>query len=232
MEKTDLKSFTYEEAADFLARIGEPAYRAKQLYDWMHVKKAAAFDEMTNLPKNLRKKLEKECAYTALTAKSIQQSARDGTRKYLFELADGNHIESVLMRYRHGNSVCVSSQVGCRMGCRFCASTLDGVERNLTPGEILDQIYRIEADIGERVSNVVIMGMGEPFDNYDNVLRFIRMATDAHGANISGRNITLSTCGLVPRIYDLAEEDLTITLAVSLHAATQEKRMQLMPVAK
>ncbi len=230
--RTDIKSLTYEKLSAFVAELGEPAYRAKQIYEWMHVKGVSSFDGMTNLPKGLRARLTELCDFTCLEAVRIQQSKEDGTRKYLFALSDGKMIESVLMRYHHGNSVCVSSQVGCRMGCRFCASTLNGVERGLTPGEMLDQIYRISADTNERVSNVVIMGMGEPLDNYEAVVRFIRMLSDEHGLNISGRNITLSTCGLVPGIYDLADEGLTITLAVSLHAATQEKREKLMPVAK
>ena len=161
-----------------------------------------------------------------------QISRQDGTRKYLFALADGNMVESVLMRYHHGNSVCISSQVGCRMGCRFCASTLDGLERNLAPSEMLDQIYRIERDIGERVSNVVVMGTGEPLDNYDNLLTFIRMLTDEHGCHISQRNVTVSTCGIVPRIRQLAEEKLQITMALSLHASNQKKRLELMPIAR
>ena len=231
-DKTDIKSMTFAELTAWMTAAGEPAYRAKQLYEWMHIKKAASFSEMTNLPKKLRQTLEERCVYTVLTPEVIQESKEDGTRKYLFVLPDGKLIESVFMRYHHGNSVCVSTQVGCRMGCAFCASTLNGVERNLTAGEILDQIYRIEEDTKERVSNVVIMGMGEPLDNYDSVVRFIRMLSDEHGLHISQRNITLSTCGIVPRIYDLADEDLTITLAVSLHAARQEEREKLMPVAK
>jgi 23S rRNA (adenine2503-C2)-methyltransferase len=160
-----------------------------------------------------------------------QESAIDGTRKYLFALKDGNVVESVLMRYKHGNSVCISSQVGCRMGCRFCASTLDGLERNLMPSEMLDQIYSIQAHTGERVSNVVVMGTGEPMDNYDNLLTFIRLLTDEKGLNISQRNITVSTCGIVPNMRRLADEKLQITLALSLHASTDAKRRELMPIA-
>lgn len=187
---------------------------------------------MTNLPKSLRRQLDEETDYTCLRQVDCQISRQDGTRKYLFALADGNMVESVLMRYHHGNSVCISSQVGCRMGCRFCASTLDGLERNLAPSEMLDQIYRIERDIGERVSNVVVMGTGEPLDNYDNLLTFIRMLTDEHGCHISQRNVTVSTCGIVPRIRQLAEEKLQITLALSLHASNQKKRLELMPIAR
>lgn len=229
--RPDLKSMTFDELAGYMTTLGEPSFRTKQLYEWMHQKKAVSFDEMTNLPKKLREKLEESCEFTVLKPLQVQTSKEDGTKKYLFELSDKNRIESVFLPYHHGNSVCVSSQVGCRMGCKFCASTIDGVERNLTTGEMLDEVYRIEADTRERVSNVVIMGMGEPLDNYSAVVRFIRMLSDERGLNISGRNITLSTCGLVPKIYDLADEGLTLTLALSLHAPTQEKRQQLMPVA-
>lgn len=230
-EKTDIKSMTLEELMDYCTSLGEKPFRAKQIYEWMHVRLASSFDEMTNLPKNLREKLKEEASLTILTEEDLQISKIDGTRKYLFALSDGNMVESVLMKYEHGNSVCISSQVGCRMGCRFCASTLDGLVRGLRPSEMLDQIYRIQADIGERVSNVVVMGTGEPLDNYDNLIRFIHLLTDPNGLNISQRNVTVSTCGLVPRIYDLAKEDLQITLALSLHASTQEKRRELMPIA-
>ena len=230
-DKTDIKSLTLEELKELLREMGEKPFRAAQLYQWMHEKLAVSFDEMSNLPKGLREKLEKRCTYTVLKPVCIKVSEIDGTRKYLFELRDGNVIESVLMRYHHGNSVCVSSQVGCRMGCRFCASTLDGLERSLLPSEILDQVYRIQADIGERVSNVVVMGSGEPLDNYDNLIRFIRILTAEGGLNISQRNITVSTCGIVPGILKLAEEGLPITLALSLHAPSDEVRKSLMPVA-
>ena len=231
MENTDLKSMTLPELSDELLAMGEKAFRAKQLYQWMHQKLAASLDEMTNLPKNLRERLAGEYIWTALETVDVKISAVDGTRKYLFRLADGNVIESVLMRYKHGNSVCVSSQAGCRMGCRFCASTLDGLARNLLPSEILEQVYRIQRDTGERVSNVVVMGSGEPMDNYDNVVRFIRLLSAPEGLNISQRNITVSTCGLVPQIRRLAEEGLQITLALSLHAPNDEVRRQLMPIA-
>ncbi len=170
-------------------------------------------------------------AYTAVRTVRVQESKVDGTRKYLFALSDGNVVESVWMRYKHGNSVCISSQVGCRMGCRFCASTLDGLERNLLPSEMLDQVYAIARDTGERVSNVVVMGTGEPLDNYDNLLKFLRLLTDENGLHISQRNVTVSTCGIVPRMRQLAGEHLQITLALSLHAVTDEKRRKLMPVA-
>lgn len=231
-KKTDIKSLPFEAVGEYIAGLGEKKFRAKQLYEWMHVHKAASYDEMTNLPKSLRQRLCEETDYTCLRQVDCQISRQDGTRKYLFALADGNMVESVLMRYHHGNSVCISSQVGCRMGCRFCASTLDGLERNLAPSEMLDQIYRIERDIGERVSNVVVMGTGEPLDNYDNLLTFIRMLTDEHGCHISQRNVTVSTCGIVPKIRQLAEEKLQITLALSLHASNQKKRLELMPIAR
>ncbi len=229
---TDIKSMNIDELTEYMDSLGEKPFRAKQLYEWIHVHLARDYDEMTNLSKTLRSRLKEEAGLTTLKPVDIQISKEDGTRKYLFALPDGNMVESVLMRYEHGISVCISSQVGCKMGCRFCASTIDGFLRNLTPSEMLDQIYAISRDVNERVSNVVVMGTGEPLDNYDNLLRFIRLITDDNGLNISQRNITVSTCGLVPRIYDLAEEKLTITLALSLHAPTQEKREQIMPVAK
>lgn len=231
MEPFDLKSATYEKLTEYIVSIGEKPFRAKQLYEWMHVRHAASIDEMTNLSKSLRAQLKEKCLYTVLRQIDVQVSKQDGTRKYLFGLSDGNMIESVLMRYKHGNSVCISSQAGCRMGCRFCASTLDGLARNLTPAEMLEQVYRIGCDIGERISNVVVMGSGEPLDNYDNLLDFIKMLTDEHGLNISQRGLTVSTCGLVPRMRELADLKLQITLALSLHASTQEKRRALMPVA-
>lgn len=231
MEKKDLKSMTLEELTEFVKELGEKPFRAKQLYQWMHEKLAASLDECTNLPKAFREKLAENSTYTSLRTVKMLESGIDGTRKYLFGLDDGNVIESVLMKYHHGNSVCISSQVGCRMGCRFCASTLDGLTRNLRPSEMLDQIYRIQRSTGERVSNVVVMGTGEPLDNYDNLLRFISLLTDENGLHISQRNVTVSTCGLVPEIYKLAQEKLQITLALSLHATTDEKRRKLMPIA-
>lgn len=231
MEKTDIKSLNLDELTLLVTASGEKAFRAKQLYEWIHRKLAAGYDEMTNIPKSLKARLEETCSYTSLVTVDEKISAIDGTRKYLFGLSDGNVIESVLMRYKHGNSVCISSQVGCRMGCRFCASTLDGLERNLQPSEMLDQVYRIQAITGERVSNVVIMGSGEPMDNYDNVVKFIRLLTDENGLHISQRNITLSTCGIVPGILKLADEGLAVTLALSLHAPNDEVRKTLMPVA-
>lgn len=226
----DIKSMTLEELKEEFKMQGLPAFRANQVYQWMHQKLAAGFEDMTNLSKDLRRELEEKYEYTCLTPVRIQESKLDGTKKFLFELNDGNFVESVFMRYQHGNSVCISSQVGCKMGCRFCASTLDGWERNLLPSEMLDQIYAITRSVGERISNVVVMGTGEPLDNIEHLIRFIRLLTNEDGLHISQRNITVSTCGLVPQIRRLAEEKLQITLALSLHATTNEKRRELMPV--
>ena len=230
--KKDIKSLDLEELKAELEGMGEKAFRAKQMYEWMHVKLARSFDEMTNLSAKFREQCKQNYEYTCVNPVKIQESRIDGTKKFLFELADGNVVESVWMQYKHGNSVCISSQVGCRMGCRFCASTLDGLERNLKPSEMLDQIYAITRLTGERVSNVVVMGTGEPLDNYDNLLKFIRLLTDENGLHISQRNVTVSTCGIVPNIYRLADEKLQITLALSLHGATDVKRQELMPIAK
>ena len=232
MEPTDIKSQSLEELKKTVEALGEKPFRAKQLYEWMHVKLAKSFEEMTNLSMTFRGKLKESCILTTLTALDVQTSKIDGTQKYLFALHDGNVVESVLMRYKHGNSVCISSQVGCKMGCRFCASTIGGWTRNLTPAEMLEQVYRIQETSGERVSNVVVMGTGEPLDNYDTLLRFIHMISDENGLHISQRNITVSTCGLVPKMEALADEKLQITLALSLHASSQEKREALMPIAK
>lgn len=231
MEKTDLKSLDYQELQQALELLGQKAFRARQIYQWFHEKLADTPAEMTNIPDSLKKILSEQYQCTNLEIIDVLTSKADGTQKYLFRLADGNVIESVLMKYKHGHSVCISSQVGCRMGCRFCASTLGGLTRNLLPGEMLDQVYKIQKYSKERVSNLVVMGTGEPLDNYDNLLKFIHMLSDEHGLNISQRNITVSTCGIVPRMYDLAKEKLQITLALSLHASSQEKRMELMPVA-
>ena len=232
MEKTDIKSLNYEEVQALLTEMGEKAFRGKQIYQWMHQKLADGFEDMNNIPKALKQKLEERCSFTWLEPVEILTSQVDGTQKYLFRLQDGHVIESVLMKYQHGNSVCISTQVGCRMGCRFCASTIGGRTRNLEPSEMLEQVYRIQKISGERVSNLVMMGTGEPLDNYENVIRFIHLLSDEHGLNISQRNITLSTCGLVPQMKQLAEEGLAITLALSLHASSQEKREELLPIAK
>ena len=230
-QMNDIKSYTLSELERELTGQGEKKFRARQMYEWMHQKLAADFDEMTNLPKDLRGRMKEQYEYTSLKLLKRQISKADGTQKFLFRCADGNVMESVWMKYKHGNSVCISSQIGCRMGCRFCASTLDGLKRNLKPSEMLDQIYCITRLTGERVSNVVVMGTGEPLDNYDNLLRFITLLTDENGLHISQRNITVSTCGLVPKMYALADEKLQITLALSLHASNDEKRRKLMPIA-
>ena len=229
--RTDIKSMSAEELEEFIVNLGDKKFRGAQIFQWLHQKLVTSFDEMTNLSKALREKLEKECRITALRAEAVQVSKLDQTSKYLFELYDKNLIESVLMKYHHGNSVCISSQVGCRMGCRFCASTLDGCVRNLTPSEMLDQIYTIQKMSGERVDNVVVMGSGEPLDNYENLLKFISLLNSEKGLNISARNITVSTCGLVPEIFKLADRKLQITLAVSLHAPNDELRKTMMPIA-
>lgn len=231
MEKKDIGSFSWEELQEEIRQMGEKPFRAKQIYEWLHVRLADSFEEMTNLSKALREKLKETYEIRKVEMQDRQVSALDGTNKFLFCLQDGNMVESVLMRYKHGNSVCISSQAGCRMGCRFCASTLGGLERNLTTSEMLGQIYQIQRITGERVHNVVVMGTGEPLDNYENFVKFIRMISDEHGLNISQRNLTASTCGIVPGILRLAEEKFQITLALSLHGSNQEKRKALMPVA-
>ncbi len=231
MEQLDIKSLYQEELKEKMSSLGEKPFKGKQLFEWLHKKTAKSYGEMTNLSQSLRQRLEEMEPLTPLEPVEVQTSALDGTRKYLFRLGDGHVIESVWMKYHHGNSVCISSQVGCRMGCRFCASTIGGLTRNLTASEMLDQVYRIQELTGERVSNVVVMGTGEPLDNYDNLLRFLRILSDEAGQNISQRNITVSTCGIVPMIRRLADEKLGITLALSLHAPNDEKRRELMPIA-
>ena len=231
INRKDIKSLTLSQLKEEMEALGEKSFRAGQLYEWMHGKLAEGYEEMTNIPRRLTEQCVQRYDYTTLKTVQMQESRLDGTRKYLFALSDGNLVESVWMRYKHGNAVCISSQVGCRMGCRFCASTLDGLERKLLPSEMLEQIYAITRQTGERVSNVVVMGTGEPMDNFDNLLQFIMLLTDENGLHISQRNITVSTCGIVPRMYQLADRQLQITLALSLHAATDEKRRELMPVA-
>ena len=232
MAKIDIKSMNINELETLLKDLGEPKFRAKQIFDWLHAKQVDSFEEMTNLSKGLREKLAETASINGVEIVRKLVSQIDGTRKYLFALSDGAIIESVLMKYEHGNTVCISTQVGCRMGCKFCASTLDGVERGLTAGEMLSQIYAIQKDCGERVHGTVLMGSGEPLDNYDNVVKFLRLINDPKGQNMGQRHITLSTCGLVDKMYDLAEEDLQITLAVSLHAPNDGIRTQTMPIAK
>ena len=208
-----------------------PKYRTKQIFQWVQEKDVEDFQAMENLPKDLREKLSKD--FTLKLPKLYRRyvSQIDGTEKFLFELSDGHRIESVFMEYRHGNTACISTQVGCKMGCAFCASTLSGLARNLSSGEMLGQIVAMEKITGKKISNVVLMGSGEPLDNYDGVLRFIRLISGKTGRNLSQRNITLSTCGIVPKIRELAEEGLGITLALSLHASTDEKRKKIMPIA-
>jgi len=220
-----------EQLTSWVHQLGQPEYRGKQIYHWLHQKYVTDFSEMSNLPKKLMHQLEEEAHITQLKIVECQLSKKDRTRKYLYELEDGQLIETVWMAYRHGNSVCVSSQAGCRMGCTFCASGMLGLARQLTTGEILEQVYKIEKEMGERVSHVVLMGTGEPLDNYQPVLNFIRQITDVEGKNLSQRHITLSTCGLVKEMFQLAEEKLQITLAVSLHASQDRVRKQTMPIA-
>ena len=228
---TDIRSMTLEELKEAMTTLGEKPFRAKQIYEWLHVRLVDDFDEMTNLSRALREKLRENYALWPLQALRVQTSKIDGTKKFLFALSDRQVVESVWMQYHHGDSVCISSQVGCRMGCKFCASGIGGLVRNLTVGEMLAQVYAIQKLTGERVSNVVVMGTGEPFDNYDTLIQFLRMLTDTNGLNISQRNITVSTCGIVPKIRAFAEEDLQVTLALSLHASDNEKRKELMPIA-
>ncbi|MCD7830271.1 MAG: 23S rRNA (adenine(2503)-C(2))-methyltransferase RlmN [Clostridiales bacterium] len=226
---TDIKSMSRPELAAFLSELGQPRFREKQVFQWLH-RGVERFDEMSNLPKSLREQLEERCTLTVPRVARKQVSKIDGTIKYLWELADGNCVESVLMRYKHGNTICVSSEVGCLMGCAFCASTLGGLVRRLTPAEILDQVIFTQKDSSLPISNIVMMGIGEPLDNYDNVMRFLALVNDPDGLNIGMRHISLSTCGLVEKIDRLAEEQLQLTLSVSLHAPDDATRSRLMPV--
>ena len=224
----DLLSLLPEELETLLSDAGQPRYRAKQIFDWC--RRGTPIPEMSNLPAALRAYLSDHCEWRLPTVEVKQVSRLDGTVKYLFRLLDGNCVESVLMHYRHGTTLCISSEVGCPMGCKFCASTIGGKVRNLTPSEMLGQVIAAGNDAGERIDGVVLMGIGEPLDNYDNVLKFLRLAGHPDGLNIGYRHISLSTCGIVPRIYDLAREDLPITLSVSLHAPTDEARSAIMPI--
>ena len=228
---TDIKSMNQAEMVDYFRELGEPAFRAKQVFQWLH-RGAVSFDDMTNLSKGLREKLSGSCYITAPVVERKQVSAQDGTIKYLWKLRDGNCIETVLMRYHHGNTVCISSQVGCRMGCAFCASTLGGKVRNLTPSEMLDQVLFTQLDSGVPISNIVLMGIGEPLDNFDTVMRFLELVNHPDGLNIGMRHISLSTCGLVEKIDKLADLRLQLTLSVSLHAPDDETRSRIMPVNK
>ena len=226
---TDIKSMTQQELARFLKELGEPAFRAKQVFTWLH-RGVTSFEDMTNLSKPLREKLAERCFITAPMVARKQASKLDGTIKYLWELSDGNCIETVLMQYHHGNTVCISSQVGCRMGCAFCASTIAGKVRDLRPSEMLDQVLFTQLDSGREISNIVLMGIGEPLDNMENVLRFLELVNHPDGMNIGMRHISLSTCGVVPGIDALAEKQLQLTLSVSLHAPDSETRSRIMPV--
>ena len=226
---TDLKSMTLEEMTASLKALGEPAFRGKQVFTWLH-RGVTSFDEMSNLSKALREKLKGEYLLTPPKVARKQVSRLDGTVKYLWELSDGNCIESVLMQYHHGNTVCISSQVGCRMGCAFCASTIAGRVRNLTPAEMVDQVLFTQLDSGQEISNIVLMGIGEPMDNLDTVLKFLELINHADGMNIGMRHISLSTCGVIPGIERLADLGLQLTLSVSLHAPDSETRSRIMPV--
>jgi len=227
-EKIDIKSMLPEELAEYLRSLGQPAYRAKQLFRWFSAG-CGSWDEMTNLPRALRQELSEHCTLSAPRVLKKQQSAEDGTIKFLWELQDGNAVETVVMRYHYGNTVCISSQVGCRQGCAFCASTIGGLVRNLTPSEMLDEVLFSEKESGLPVSHIVLMGIGEPLDNFDTVMRFLELINHPEGRNISMRHISLSTCGLTERFDDLAERDLQITLSVSLHAPDDETRSRIMP---
>lgn len=227
--QTDLKSMNLEEMTAFLGELGEPSFRGKQIFRWLH-RGVTSFEEMSDLSKGLRERLSQSCFITAPTVERKQVSKLDGTTKYLWHLRDGNCVETVLMRYHHGNTVCISSQVGCRMGCAFCASTIGGKVRDLTPAEMLDQVLFTQMDSGFPISNIVLMGIGEPLDNMDTVLRFLELVNSPEGLNIGMRHISLSTCGLVEQIDKLAQLRLQLTLSVSLHAPDDETRSKLMPV--
>ncbi|MBC5582214.1 23S rRNA (adenine(2503)-C(2))-methyltransferase RlmN [Anaerofilum sp. BX8] len=227
--KVKITSLSEEELTQYIRGLGQPAFRAGQIFRWLHQRGAVRFSAMTDIPKALIAQLDGQCEIESLAVERKQVS-KDGTVKYLFRLPDGNCIESVVMRYHYGNTICVSSEVGCRMGCRFCASTQNGLARVLTAGEIAAQVYAAAADLDERISHIVLMGIGEPLDNYDNVLKFLRLISSPNGAGIGMRNISLSTCGLVPQIGRLAQEKLGLTLSISLHAPTDALRSSMMPV--
>lgn len=228
---TDIKSMTMEELTHTLREMGQPAFRGGQVFTWLH-RGVTSFEEMSDLPRGLREQLAQTFHITAPTVARKQESRLDGTVKYLWELADGNCIETVLMQYHHGNTVCISSQVGCRMGCAFCASTIGGLVRRLEPYEMLDEVLFTQVDSGLPISHIVLMGIGEPLDNFDNVMRFLELVNSPEGMNISMRHISLSTCGLVPKIDELAKRKLQLTLSVSLHAPNDEVRDRIMPVNK
>ena len=225
----NIKEYNLDELQEEMLAIGEKKYRAEQIFKWLYVEKVKEFDEMTNISIELREKLKQE--YTMCNFKILKkQEASDGTKKYLFDVLDGNAIESVLMEYHHGKTICVSSQIGCKMGCKFCASTGIKFIRSLTCGEIVEQVLAVEQDIGDKISNIVFMGIGEPFDNYENVMKAIKILNNQKGLNIGARHISISTSGLVPMIYKFADEELQCTLSISLHATNDEKRSQMMPI--
>ena len=228
--KKDILSYSLEELEAALAEIGEKKFRAKQIYEWLHVQRVSEFDEMSNISLSLRTKLNEEFCINSINIVKKLESHIDNTVKYLYELSDGNHVECVMMEYKHGNSLCISTQVGCKMGCRFCASTIAGFKRNLLPSEMLLQIYTAEKESGKHVDSLVLMGIGEPLDNFDNVVKFLQLLSYETGKNMSLRHVSLSTCGLVNRIYDLAEYKFGLTLSISLHAVTDKKRSEIMPV--
>lgn len=232
MNKIDIKSMTFDELAESFKEIGLPRFRAEQVYSWLHKAGVYSFEEMTNISKDMRLKLSEKYEILSCTIEKKLVSEYDDTVKYLFKLKDGEYIESVLMKYKYGYTICVSSQVGCKMGCAFCASTLGGYCRNLKASEILSQLHAAQRDCDIRISHIVLMGMGEPLDNYDEVMRFLSLVSDEKGLNISMRHISLSTCGLVPKIYDLLDKHLQLTLSVSLHAPNNEIRNKIMPVNK
>lgn len=228
--KKDILSYSLEELEAALAEIGEKKFRAKQIYEWLHVQRVSEFDKMSNISLSLRTKLDEEFCINSINIVKKLESHIDNTVKYLYELSDGNHVECVMMEYKHGNSLCISTQVGCKMGCRFCASTIAGFKRNLLPSEMLLQIYTAEKESGKHVDSLVLMGIGEPLDNFDNVVKFLQLLSYETGKNMSLRHVSLSTCGLVNRIYDLAEYKFGLTLSISLHAVTDKKRSEIMPV--
>ena len=230
MEKADIKSMTLPKLEAFCAQQGLAKFRAQQIFQWLHQKQADSFEQMTNLPASLRKTLAETCEISGISIRRKLVSKIDGTTKYLYEFADGQTVESVLMQYQHGYSLCISTQVGCRMGCRFCASTLLGLERSLTPAEMLNEVYMAGKDSGQKISSIVLMGIGEPLDNFDNVMDFLEILSSPQGLNLSLRHVSLSTCGLVDGIYRLMEKKLQLTLSISLHAPNDEIRSQTMPV--
>ena len=231
-DKQDIKSLELAELTEAMVQMGQPKFRGMQVYSWLHEKRVESFEEMSNLPAAFRQQLAQNYYINSLSIIRKLTSKIDGTQKYLLRLKDNNCVEAVLMKYKYGNSVCISTQVGCRMGCKFCASTLAGLVRSLEPSEMLDEIYTVTRDSGQRVSNVVLMGIGEPFDNYDNVMKFLHILSSPEGYNLSLRHLSLSTCGLVDRIYQLAEEKVGLTLSISLHAPNDEIRSQTMPINK